>query len=54
MRSAPRASIGARTHDGVHLVDEGDDLTVGVGDLLQDRLEPLLELAAVLGPGEHR
>ena len=27
---------------------------LGVGDLLQDGLEPLFELAAVLGPGHHR
>ena len=40
-------------HDGVELVDEGDDLALGVGDLLQHGLEPLLELAAVLGPGHH-
>ena len=43
----------AGTDDGVHLVDEGDDLPVGVGDLLEDGLEPLLELAPVLGPGHH-
>ena len=41
-------------HDGVQLVDEGDDLALGVGDLLQHRLQALLELAAVLGPGHHR
>ena len=67
MRSSPRASIGlsmlpasiapsgrAGADDGVHLVDEGDDLAVGVGDLLEHGLEPLLELAAVLGAGDHR
>ena len=67
MRSSPRASIGlimlpasidpfgrAGADDGVHLVDEGDDLALGVGDLLEHGLEPLLELAAVLGPGDHR
>ena len=26
----------------------------GLGDLLQHRLQPLLELAAVLGAGDHR
>ena len=41
------------TDDGVELVDEGDDLARGVGDLLEDGLEPLLELAPVLGPGQH-
>ena len=66
MRSSPRASMGlsmlpgvhgalgrAGADDGVHLVDEGDDLALGVGDLLEHGLEPLLELAAVLGAGDH-
>ncbi len=44
----------AGPHDGVELVDEGDHFALGVGDLLQDRLQALLELAAVLGPGHHR
>ena len=44
---------GAGTDDGVQLVDEGDDLAVAVLDLLEDGLEPLLELAAVLGAGDH-
>ena len=48
-------ALGAatRTDDGVQLVDEGDDLAVGVLDLLEDGLEALLELAAVLGAGHH-
>ena len=68
IRSSPRASIGlsmlpasiarvaagARADDGVQLVDEGDDLAVGVLDLLEHGLEPLLELAAVLRAGHHR
>ena len=67
MRSSPRASMRlehvagvhralgrAGADDGVHLVDEGDDLALGVGDLLEHGLEPLLELAAVLGAGDHR
>jgi len=37
----------------VQLVDEGHDLPGGVLDLLEHGLEPLLELAAVLGPGDH-
>ena len=45
---------GAGADDGVQLVDERDDLALGVGDLLQHGLQPLLELAAVLGPGHHR
>ncbi len=50
-----RALTGrAGADDGVQLVDERDDLTVGLGDLLEDGLEPLLELAAVLRAGDHR
>lgn len=37
----------------MHLVDEHDDLAGRRGDLLQDRLQPLLELAAVLGARHH-
>jgi hypothetical protein len=44
----------AGADDRVQLVDERDHFAVGVGDLLQDRLEPLLELAAVLGARDHR
>jgi hypothetical protein len=39
--------------DGVQLVDKEHDLPLGVGDLFQDRLEALLELAAELGAGDH-
>ena len=48
-------AVGAAacTHDRVHLVDERDDLTVGVLDLLEHRLQSLLELTAVLGAGDH-
>ena len=49
-----RALGGAGADDGVELVDEGDDLALGVGDLLEHGLEALLELAAVLGAGHHR
>ena len=49
-----RAFGGARADDGVQLVDEGDHLALGVGDLLEHRLEPLLELTPVLGAGDHR
>ena len=44
----------AGADDGVQLVDEGDHLAVGVGDLLEHGLEALLELAAVLGARDHR
>ncbi len=40
--------------DRVQLVDEEDDLALGRLDLLEHGLEPLLELAAVLGAGEQR
>ena len=48
-----RAFGGAGPDDGVHLVDERDDLAVGLGDLLEDGLQALLELAAVLRTGDH-
>ena len=38
----------------VELVDEQDDLALRVGDFLQDRLQPLFELAAVLRAGDER
>ena len=44
----------ARADEGVELVDEEDDLPLGGGDLLEHGLQPLLELAAVLGAGHHR
>ena len=65
--SSPRASIGlsmfdasmrafgrARADDRVELVDEQDDLALRLGDLLQHRLQPLFELAAVLRAGDER
>jgi len=44
-----RALGRAGTDHRVQLVDEQDDLALGVLDLLEHRLEPLLELASVLG-----
>ena len=44
----------AGADDRVQLVDEQDDLALGVGDLLEHGLEPLLELAAVLRAGDER
>ena len=44
----------AGADDGVQLVDEEDDLAVGVLDLLEHGLEALLELAAELGAGDER
>ena len=45
----------ARTsaHDGVQLVDEEDDAALGLLDFAQHSLEAVLELAAVLGSGDH-
>ena len=64
--SSPRASAGlsmlpgvhralgrARADDGVHLVDEQDQLVGVVADLVDHRLQALLELAAVLRAGDH-
>jgi len=44
----------ARADHGVQLVDEQDDLAGGLDDLLQHRLEALLELAPVLRAGHER
>ena len=65
-RSSPRARAGlsrlaasiepfglARADDQVQLVDEEDDPPFGLGDVLEDGLEPLFELAAELGPGDE-
>ena len=49
-----RALCRARADDRVQLVDEQDDLALGVLDLLEHGLEALLELAAVLGTGDER
>ena len=47
-----RALGRARADEVVQLVDEEDDVAP-LGDLLHDLLEPLLELAAVLGAGDE-
>ncbi len=49
-----RALGSTCSDDRVQLVDEEDDLSLGVLDLGEDGLEPLLELAAVLRTGEER
>jgi hypothetical protein len=49
-----RALGTAGADDRVQLVDERDDLALGVGDLLEDGLQPVLELAAVLRARDHR
>ena len=65
--SSPRASAGfkqvrgvhgavglAGADEGVHLVDEEDDLAFRGFDLREHGLEPLLELAAIFGAGDQR
>ena len=54
VRRVHRAFGRAGADDGVQLVDEQDDLALGVGDLLEHRLQALLELAAVLRAGDQR
>ena len=49
-----RALGRARADDRVELVHEQDDLALGVRDLLQDGLQALLELAAVLASRQQR
>ena len=48
-----RALGGTRTHQGVDLVDEQDDVAAGA-DLLEDLLQPLLEVTAVTAAGDER
>ena len=43
----------AGADDQVQLVDEQDDPALRLGDLLEDGLEPLFELAAELGSGDQ-
>ena len=47
------AATLAGTDDGVHLVDEENQLTLVLGHFLEHLLHALLELAAVLGAGHH-
>src|SRR3954452_5021567 len=54
VRGVDGALRGAGADDRVQLVHEQDDVAAGVLDLGQDRLEALLELAAVLRAGQQR
>ena len=54
VRGVHRALGRPGADDRVQLVDEHDDLAVGVLDLLEDGLEALLELAAELRAGDQR
>ena len=44
----------AGAHQRVQLVDEADDLAIGIDDFLDHRLQPVFEFAAELGAGDHR
>ena len=48
-----RALGGTGTDERVQLVDEQDDVAAGL-DLLEDLLQPLLEVTAVAGAGDQR
>ncbi len=48
-----RAVRLAGADQGMHLVDEQDDLAAGAGHLLQHRFQPLLELAAIFRAGDQ-
>ena len=54
LRRVHCAFCGACTDHRVQFVDEENDLTLGVGDLLEDGLQPFLELAPILRPGHER
>ena len=47
-----RALGGSSPHQRVQLVDEEDHI-LALDDLVHHGLEPFLELAAILGPGNH-
>src|SRR6266851_1309395 len=51
-RGVDRALRGTGAHQRMHLVDEQDDVAAGP-DLLQDLLQPLLEVTAVTRPGHQ-
>ena len=53
LRGVHRALRSPGADDRVHLVDEEDQLVGGAADLVDHRLQPLLELAAVLRAGDH-
>src|SRR5207247_2231285 len=53
VRGVHRPFGGPGPDDRVELVDEENDLALGVLDLLEDGLEALLELATELRPGDE-
>ncbi len=54
VRSVHRAFRRAGPDDGVKLVDEKNDFALGLHDLVQDRLQPILEFAAIFRAGDER
>ena len=53
--SGVHAAFGfACAHNRVQLVDKQDDLSLGLTDLAEDGLQPLLKLAPVFGSGDQR
>ncbi len=54
VRRVDGALSATGAHDRVDLVDEQDDLALRVRDLVQDSLEPLLELATELCASQQR
>ena len=51
--SVCRAFGCAGAHNGMELVDKEDDLALGSGHLLEKCFQPVFELAAELGAGDH-
>ena len=49
-----RALAGTGPDQRMQLINEQNDLALGLFDLVEHRLEPILKFAAVLGTGEHR
>src|SRR3989344_3147905 len=52
LRSSARSFGGTRPYNRVNFVDEENDLVLALGCLLNDVIEPLFKLAAVLGTGD--
>ena len=54
VRGIHRAVGFARADEGVHFVDEEDDLAIRAGDFVQHRLQPFLEFTAILRACDQR
>ena len=53
VRRVHRAFAFARADERVHFVDEQDDVTFGLLDLIQHTLQPLFKLAAIFRAGNQ-